>query len=294
MNLPAPGIVVDRAALVAEETREKAGDESTVNVLPTWLQTEDPPGQTTREDGSYVGPTAGDLGRLHATVSAVSQSENACLHFPDADHTAVGPWLVVEPLGGRLSTVHRGEGSVTITCEEIAGGVDTSLRKVSDLVQRLLEAARPRHKWYPVDRDEDGVFTTGLTTFSFVEVSLDADRPRLEFDVATTPTSRPNAVEARFEAVAGVSDATFEPGVPVAQSRPDAALVRTAEAVTERVMGDWAYEWGPEPTPFSHIPTQNKLALGTGMPAAKQCDEATIEDCQRLLDGILTEQEGAT
>lgn len=278
--------------MVAEDTSASAGDPTAVNVLPAWLTPETPPGPTTRENGSFAGSTAGDLGRLHAATSAISEAETGCLHFPDPDHTAVGPWLVVEPLAGRLSTVHRGAGSVKVTCEEIPGAVDASLRELSELIQAVLEAARPQHRWYPVDRDDQGVFTTGLTTFSFAGLSMEGVEPSLEFDVATTPATSAEAVEDRFEAVGSVTDATFEAGVPVAHSKPDEVFLRTAEAVTERVVGDWAYEWGPAPTPFSHIPSPNKLALGSGMPGADRCEKATIDDCQRLLEGVLTGQEG--
>lgn len=294
MSLPAPGIVIDRAEMVAEETAASAGDPAAINVLPAWLSAETPPGHTIRENGTFVGPTAGDLGRLHAATSAISETGNACLHFPEADHTAAGPWLVVEPLGGRLSTVHRGAGSVRVTCDEIAGAVDASLRELSERVQGVLDAARPQHRWYPVDRDDQGVFTTGLTTFSFAQLSMEDGQPRLDFDVATTPATRADAVEDRFEQVASVSNATFEPDVPVAQSRPDADLLRAAEAVAERVVGDWAYEWGPAPTAFSHIPSPNKLAFGSGVPAAERCEETTIGECRQLLEGILTEQEEET
>jgi hypothetical protein len=294
VTLPEPATVAERARSVAESTTERVGDPTAVNVHPVTTRGGSPDATVDRHEDEYVGRGAGELGRLHAASSAVSEAPNACLHYPEADHTASGPWLVVEPLAGRLSTVHRGSGTVSVTGASIPTGVDAALRTVAELVDRVLEAARPNHERYPVHRDDRGPFTTGLTTFALEEVTVDGNQPSIRFGVSTTPATTKADIEARFEAVDSVTSTHFEPVVPVAHADPGDELRTAVEAAAESVLGDWTYEWGPEPTPFSQIPSGEKVALGTGQPGADRCDPETVTDCRRLLAVVLDSLEGST
>lgn len=278
---------MDRGTSVAGATADLVGDSSAVNVLASHGIERSDTADLDPEMPGYSGLGAGAIGRLHAATEAVDAAEHACLHHPSPDHSAAGPWLVIEPLGGRLSTVHRGSATVSVTCTPPDDGVDGHLRGMRDRLETVIEAARPSHEYYPVHRDELGTFTLGMTTFSLRDVEVANGRPTVTFDVATTPITERSDIVSRFEALEPVSDVSYDTERPVAEANPGQPLLGAVEEAASAVLGDWAYEWGPRPTAFSDIPTPQKVALGTGMPGAEECDLETVEDCRRLLSAAI-------
>lgn len=283
---------MERAKSVATATADKVDDPSAVNVLATHGMDRAETAAVDPDLPGYSGVAAGAIGRLHAATTAVEVAEQACLHHPSPDHAAAGPWLVVEPLGGHLSTVHRGSATVSVTCRPVEGGVDTQLRETRDRLETVIEAARPSHEYYPVHRDDLGAFTTGMTTFSLRGVEMAGRRPTITFDVATTPVTERTDVVSRFEALEAVTSVSYEVGRPVAEADPKQEFVRPVETASATVLGDWAYEWGPVPTAFSDIPSPQKIAMGTGTPDDEECDQETVEDCRLLLSESLDALEG--
>jgi hypothetical protein len=343
-SLPAPAEAAERAVRVAERTAPAATDPAAVNVHVAPVDGGfDPAGVERRRtdaggdgdangrgaddgrgdagtngDGAagddrhrhrYEGPNAGDLGRLAATAAAVDAvgRDRACLHHPEPTATAAGPWLVVEPLAGRLSTVHAGRGRLAVHLAPVdgTGGVDAALRGVREAVSAVVDAVRPTHERYPVAADAEGVFTRGMTTCSFAGVDVPGDAgagtsgvpgggpPTVRFDVSTTPATAASAVESRVTGLDVVRSARFEPTVGVARGDPPATLRAAAEAAAAAVRGDWEYEWFPRPTAFSRLPTTAKLALGTGRPGAGSFDDAAHRSLLATLRRTLAADAGA-
>ena len=301
--LPDPGTVPERAADLAVRSAERAADPGAVNVLVAPVDGGFDPGSVDLVGGAYEGPNAGDLGRLAAAVAAVDglgaddggdgSPGAACLHHPDLDATAAGPWLVVEPLDGRLSTVHAGRGRLAVELTDPPAGVDPGLRAVRDALAEVLEAVRPDHEHYPVERDTEGVFTRGMTTLSLAGVDAGEGGTTVRFDVSTTPETRVRAVEGLVEDLACVGAVRYEPVRGVARSDPPSSLRAAAEAAAERAVGDWEYEWYPGPTAFSRLPTAAKLALGAGRPGEGAFDGADYGACRALLGETLAGYGGA-
>lgn len=269
--IPDAGTVVDLAADCAASTEHHRGDAAALNVHV-------PP----VEGG--IEAADGDRGRLAAAIEALEGRSAGCLHFPDPEHAAAGPWVLVEPLGGRLSTVHAGAGTVTVEFAPRPGGADRQLRVWQDRLDAVLEAARPRHDHYPVRSDDRGAFTTGMTTFALAGV--DADDGVVTFEVKTTPATTASRIADRFGDLPGVESVGFEPGVGVAVGSPPEGLRRAAEAACEAAVGDWEYEWFPRPTAFSRVPCGAKLAVGTGSPGGG-FDADAYGSCRTILDGVL-------
>jgi hypothetical protein len=298
-RLPAPGAVLDRTSDLAERTTGTAAGSDAVNVHVAPVDGGFDPATVDLDDDGYAGENAGDLGRLAAAVDAVEAvgSDAARLHHPEVGDDAGGPWLVVEPLCGRLSTVHAGRGRLVVDLTDLPHGVDAGLCALRDALSDLLEAVRPKHEHYPVERDVEGVFTRGMTTLSLADLDAGGERhgngPTVRFDVSTTPDTRSGAVESLVSDLACVREATYEPVADLVRSEPPSSLRDAAEAATERVLGDWEYEWYPEPTVFSRLPTDAKLALGTGVRGEGSFDERQYEDCRALLRGTLERYEGA-
>lgn len=243
-----------------------------------------------RADGAYEGPDAGTVGRLAAAAAALSDAPGGCLHYPDPDVSAPGPWLVVEPLAGRLATVARGRATVTVEVGTPDGHLDARLRTCRDRLDALLEAARPRHDTYPLDRDERAVFTRGLAA---VELAGVATEPfTVTFDVRTTPATSTADLRARFADVAGVERTTVAVEHGVERAAPPAGLRAAAEAAAAATVGDWEYEWLPGPTAFCAVPGGGKLALGTGEPGADRFDAAAYAACRDLLRETLAAGDG--
>ena len=296
-GLPEPGSVPDRAGDLAGRTADPAA----VNVLVAPVDGGFDPTGVELVEGGYEGPNAGDLGRLAATVEALDAldaldasdaSGTARLHYPEPDPEVGGPWLVVEPLSGRLSTAHAGRGRLVVDLADLPPGVDAGLRAVREHLADVLDAARPAHEHYPVERDEEGVFTRGMTTLSLAGVDAGGERATVRFDVSTTPTTRAGEVESLVADLACVCEARYEPVAEFARSDPPRSLCRAAEAAAERAVGDWEYEWFPEPTAFSRLPTGAKLALGTGRPGAGSFGVEAYECCRAMLRGTLARYGG--
>ena len=234
------------------------------------------PGAVDLSDDEYAGAGAGTVGRLAAAVHAVERTD-AVLQYPDPSLVAAGPWLVLAPLSGDVSTVHCGTGRVTIRAPaDPDPGVDR-------LLSGLLEAARPRHPAYPVEDDRQGVFTTGLTTYSLSTVDVEEKTVTVTFDVVTTPATRPEAVRTRFGAVDGVSAVAYEPLVGVERADPSPGLRDAVETAHRTVLDEACYEWVPEPTVFSRIPGPEKMALGTGAPGDRSFGPEAYARCVDLL-----------
>lgn len=294
-GLPEPGAVPGRAADLAAATAGVATDPEAVNVHVAPVDGGFDPTTVRRGNaGGYEGPNAGDLGRLAAAVEAVQRvgeaddgaadadGDVACLHYPDPV-AAAGPWLVVEPLDGRLSTVHAGRGRLDVVLTDLPAGVDAGLRAVRGALVDLLEAARPEHEHYPVERDAEGVFTRGMTTLALAGVDAGEEGTTVRFDVSTTPATRADGVEGRVSALSCVRAVTYEPVVALDRSEPPSSLLRAAESAAERAVGDWEYEWYHRPTAFSRLSTASKLALGTGRPGEERFDGERFEGCRAMI-----------
>ena len=270
-ELPPPGAVTDRA-------REAAGGGDPPNVLVVPEGGPDPSG-VERAGDAYQGADAGTLGRL-AAAAAACEATGARLHYPEAEATASGPWLVVEPLGGLLSTVHAGRGEATVGCA-LPPPADRPAA-TGERLRALCAGAAPAHDHYPVD-DERGLFRTGMTTFALAGVDV-GDRVTVRFDVATTPATTAAGVAERFEDRRWVESVRYEQRVGVERATPSDRLRAAAETAAVGTVGDWEYDWFPEPTAFSRLPGGEKLALGTGSPGAERFDGGQFERCRALLE----------
>jgi hypothetical protein len=279
--LPAPDEVPDHA-------REAAGADTGPNLVVAGAPD---PAAVERTDDGYDGDGAGDLGRL-AAAARVAARTDARLHYPDPDAPvddpdpdvpANGPWLVLEPLSGFVSTVARGTGTVTVR----ANGDDPDATR-SD----LLAAARPSHDHYPVAEDDRGVFTTGLSTFELADATVSDGELTATFDVLTTPATTSGEVERRFASVDAVREATFTPAVGVERTEPSPALREAVEGAHLDVLGDAQYEWLPAPTVFSRIPGDGAVALGTGDRGAALFSGTAYAHCVELLSACVAELDG--
>lgn len=203
----------------------------------------------------------------------------ACLHAPDPDATAAGPWFVLEPLAGRLSTVHAGRGRVDVAFDPDAD--------VHETLSNLVDAARPEHEHYPV-ADDGGVFTTGMEVAELRRFDADGDPPAATFDVRVTPTTRRDRVESRFRDVAGIAGADFDVVAGVERAAPSERLRGAVERAHAAVRGDCEYEWWPEPTAFSHLPTSEKVAFGAVSPGADDVETESLAATAELLERTLS------
>jgi len=291
-RLPDPEQVVSRA--------EKAAADGDVNLVVAGAVD---PEAVERTDDGYVGEAAGAVGRLAAAVEAAetvaktdsavaddadadSATADVALHYPEPKFTADGPWLVLAPLGGFASTVAKGLGRAEVTVEYDARS-DHSLDVLDERVSGLTEALAPRHDHYPVESDDRGTFTTGMTTFALDSLSVDGDLTA-RFDVSTTPATSPSAVEARLADIASVEAVDYEPVVGVERAAPSPDFREAVEAGHREVRGDCEYEWLPEPGVFAEIPGAEKLALGTGTPGALEFSLEQYRTCVDLLASTLS------
>lgn len=287
-RLPAPSTVPGAAADLARETSDGVEDAGVANVLVAG--TRHLAGRTAdgtddvieREDGGYQGAASGAFGRLAAAVAGVEEQTAACLHYPDPDATAPGPWLVVEPLGGRLATVAKGLATVTVEMERPTGHLDARLRSGRDHIDRVIEAARPRHQLYPVERDELGTFTRGLVEFELEHVAVDGEFTAT-FGARTTPRSAPAQLRDRFRDVEGVEAVEASVVTDVEHAEPSTRLRQAVEDAAAAVVGDWSYEWLPGPTAFGAVSSDDKIALGTGDPNDDRFDLEAFETGRDLL-----------
>jgi hypothetical protein len=291
MDLPTP----EETVAAAERTAGDRNDPTAVNLVVPVLSDNSGfnPRPVKRTEEGYVGPGADDLGRLAAAV-AVTQ-ENTCLHYPELDASAAGPWIVIEPLAGRLSTVHAGTGVARVALAPPADeGIDTRLIDTCDRLRDVFTAARPTHEYYPIGEDKQATFTTGMTTFSLAGVTVEKDQITVSFDVSTTPVTTAQTVEERFVSCEGILWTAYEPLEGVERAAPPRELRKAAEAAAEAVIGDWEYEWFPKPTAFSRIPGGAKLALGVSSPRTDTYQTDAYANTIRLLRKTLTSFGGKT
>lgn len=288
MTLPTTREVLDRAEDVASATESREPTSAHVHVLGAG-QIE--PSETTLEADGYTGDDAGATARLHAATAAVGAADSVRLHHPEPCNTPDGPWIVLAPLEGRLATVSRGAARLEVAWPTPAVGVDASLQRHLEGVRAAMETARPSHRWYPVQRDDRGVFTRGLTIFRLDGLTVGEERTTLTFDVRTTPATDAAAIEERFASLPEVSEADFQALEPVETSTPTPELRDAVESATDAILGDWAYEWAAGPSIFSQIQSTNRIGLGTDSPGATHVQVETVRTCQELLGRILAELE---
>lgn len=279
-NLPTPEETVAAAARTARDRHDPTAVNLAVPVLANNSGFNPNPVEHTEE--GYIGPGADDLGRLAAAVAATPEGAN--LHYPEPDASVVGPWLVVEPLAGRLSTVHAGTGTACVALTLPADrAIDKKMVEMRDRLEDVLTAARPVHEHYPIDEDEQATFTTGMTTFSLTGVTIEEDKMMVTFDVSTTPATTTQVVEEQFESCESVLWTTYEPQVGVERAAPPTEIREAAEAAAEAVIGDWEYEWFPKPTVFSRISSGAKIALGASKPGTDGYSVEAYTSTVRLL-----------
>lgn len=254
----------------------------TVNVVTAAAAT----GDATLTEEGYAGPDAAACGHLAAALSVVDATDGVALHHGDPDFLRPGPWFVLAPLSGFVATVARGTATATVTvpCSN-ADAID----HVRDRLDAVLSTARVRHDHYPVADDPRGVFRTGMTTFSFVEATVD-DALRVRFAVSTTPATTERAIRSRFAAADALPaeldetavdvDVTF--GTGVERADPPATVRTAVEDAHRAVVGDAQYEWLPDPSVFSRIPGPEKVAFGGGQ-SETAFDHATFDRTRSLL-----------
>lgn len=283
-TLPAPETVLPEAIDVTDRTAANHDDPDAINVVVAGTASAE---DITLDDGGYHGVAAGDVGRLAAATHAV-ETGGGQLHAPVPEYTAAGPWVVVDALGGRLATVAKGKAMVTVTLTPPAGHLDARITELQDALVTLLDAARPTHDIYPVDRDELGVFTTGLPTFELIDVTVEA-QPTVTFAASTTPATSVDDLDDRFRQLEPVESVTAEMTHGVERADPPPWLRAAAERAANRVFGDWEYEWLPGPGQFTWLPDASKLAVGTGGPDDETFTTEAYDQLRRLLQAILAE-----
>lgn len=273
MTLLDPETVVARAGA-------STADDSAVNLAVAGPV--DPDVAELTEDG-YVGANAGALGRLAA---AVAVEDDAAVHYPEPDFIADGPWLVLAPLSGFVSTVATGTGRA-----EVALDYDTDRDFAFENLERhiadLFDAARPSHDYYPVEDDDRGVFTTGMTTFALDSIATD-ENLTATFTVSTTPATSSGGIASRFADVEGVEHVCYELVAGVERAAPSRELREAVETAHRRVLGDCEYEWLPGDGVFAEIPDWEKISLGTGAPGAEEFSREQYETCVDLLETTLS------
>lgn len=270
-------------AVLSNARTDSGGSGAGVNVALSGAIDRD---EVERESGRYVGETAGRLGRLAAGVESAGR-----VHYPEVDVTADGPWLVLAPLSGVVSTVATGRGRATVTVDYDAA-TDPALDELDQRISALIHAARPTHDHYPVEADTQGVFTTGMTTFTLDSIAVD-DRLTATFDVSTTPATDHSGVETRFGSVPGIEDVEYEPTVGGDRSDPSVRLRNAVESAHRQVYDGCEYEWLPGPGVFAEIPGTEKMALGAGAPGATEFSEKQYESCLTVLQSLLSNLEAS-
>jgi hypothetical protein len=271
VRLPEPETVVSDA--VAAATPDPA-----LNVVAA---DPDAAGDTEREEGAYVGPDAAVCGHLAAALAVADDRDDVRVHHGDVALTASGPWVVLAPLDGTVSTVSTGTATTTVHL----AAPDARPNSVRERLDAVLAAATATHGVYPVAEDEAGVFRRGMTTFELASVTPVADGLRVTFETATTPATTRGDVESRFLDVDAVTavDVTFEAGVD--RAAPTPTFREAVEATHREHVGDAAYDWLSRPTAFARIPGAEKVALGAGTPGERfAADE--VETTAALLRGV--------
>lgn len=283
--LPPPAEVLEAAREASGPASGGRDDSATLDVAVAGAESVET-GDVRREDGAYVGPGAGTLGRLAIATEAV-EDRDARLHYPAPDYAAAGPWLVFEPLANRIATVQVGRGSATVAVDAAARTVHQRIERARETIDSVLADARPRHDHYPVHADEDGVFLRGMTTFELDGVDARDGRVEVTFSVSVTPATNLAAVERTLAGDEGDRDVAFEVTRPAVKAAPGDGLRAAAEDAHRSVVGDAAYEWLPEPSVFSAIPSADKLAIGPGAPGAEAFTAEQYETGLRVATGTI-------
>lgn len=284
MSLPDPATLEDA---VERATGENAGTPRR-NVNVAVHGTPDPAAVEVTDEG-YVGDAAGPTGRLAAALAVAEDRESLSLRHPDPDFTADGPWLVLAPLAGFLTTVATGVGRVEVTTD-YDPDADPTFERFDSLVDDLVDAARPRHDHYPVADDRRGVFTAGMTTFSLDSLRVE-DGLRATFAASTTPSTTGAAIESRFEDLDAVRAVEYDPVAGVERARPSPRLRKSVETAHREVAGDAQYDWLREGGVFARIPGSEKVAFGAGAPGAETFSREAYATCVDLLDATRSELE---
>ncbi|WP_157971532.1 hypothetical protein [Halorussus litoreus] len=276
--LPPPQKVLKDAQAAGERTSSADITEPAVNVVLPEMD-DDP--DVRRTDEGYAGEHAGQLGRLAAAVAVVDADVR--LHYPGPDTDAAGPWFVLEPLSGQLSTVQAGTGRVQVTMDyrEFAGESDGEF---SDCLTEVRAASDLSHPYYPVDR---AVFTTGMMSFTLSDVETAAETLTVTFDVSTTPATTAESVEDRFASLDCVRDVSYESVVDVARANPSTEVRDAVERAHRSVLGVATYEWQPTPTRFGSLP-QEKIAFGLGGAGATEFSNGEYASCVDVLSESVT------
>ncbi len=264
-EFPTPASVHERALSVA-------GDGPAVLVGPA-LDTDLESPDVDVDGDCYVGPDAAAVGLLAAALDAGVGR----LDYPDPSLAADGPWLVLSPCGGRLRTVDCGTATVRIEFDAPAAGSHARLTDQRKRLDSVLSAARPTHDHYPVELDDDGIFTTGMTTFSLESASADSVRLR----ATTTPSTTAEEIRDRFVDSPDVTRIVIERTVGVERAAPDAALRSAVEDAHVSVVGDCEYAWSSTPTALSTLPSANKIAFGAG--TTERFDAEAVADTATIL-----------
>lgn len=277
MTLPSPETVLSNAQA------DSGGSGATANLAFSGSIDRDTVEHT---PDRYVGEAAGRLGRLAAGVESAGR-----VHYPEPDVTADGPWLVLAPLSGAVSTVATGSGRATVVINH-----DTTTDPAHDELDRrisaLIDAVRPTHEHYPVAADTQGVFTAGMTTFALDSIEA-GDQLTATFDVSTTPTTDHNGIKSRFDSVPAVEDVEYRSTVDVDRADPSARLRNAVESAHRHVYDDCEYEWLPGPGVFTEIPGEEKMALGAGGPGATEFSAEQYDSCLTALQSLLSKLEAS-
>lgn len=272
------------------------GDRTSINVLAV-SEGEEWAGSVRRSpvegQSAYVGETSAATGHLAAAASVAKVSPEIRLHYPEVDRTASGPWIVLEPLEGALGTVSTGRAIVRITLSRSSGGRDARLAVDGERLKTVLEAARPEHEHYPVADDEDGVFTTGMSSYELSEVTGGAELT-VRFELSTTPLTSHEAVRDRFLDINGVTAVEVDPVAGVERSDPDERIRGILQDASKEVLGEYRYEWLSNGADrFDRLPTCNKLAFGTSRREGPFTSDA-YSAAKAVLQRTATCWEGAT
>jgi len=282
VSLPPSDIVLAAAQREGERTRERrlASDGSVPNLVVA-MDDAEPMIEYTEE--MYSGEDATDLGLLAVALEA----DTGALHYPEPDLTASGPWLVLEPLSGFISTVHTGTGRLSV---ELAydRSSDHHLETIAERVDTLLTTARPSHDQYPVADDARGIFRTGMTEVAPTAITTTEDSITASFDVSTTPATSGAALAAAFEELDDVINVKYRSIVGVERAAPAERLRSAVEDAHHHVLDDAEYDWFPRPTVSSRIPGGEKIALGTGVRTADEFDAAAYTTGVELLTASLS------
>lgn len=270
--LPPPQQVLREAEREGERTASADLSEPGLNVVLPEIA-DDPEVQRTNE--GYAGADAGDLGRLAAAVAVAE--DDVRLHYPDADSTAAGPWVVLEPLSGQLSTVQRGVGRVQVTMDYRESSGDDA--EFTDCLTEVRAASDLSHPYYPVDR---AVFTNGMMNYTLAGVETSAESLTATFTVTTTPATSAGRVESQFDSLDCVRDVSYASFDDVERADPSPRLRDAVEQAHRSVLGVATYEWGSSPTVFSELP-ENKIAFGLGSGGATEFSNDEYAACVGIL-----------